>query len=294
MLKFSKLSVDATVDTAVANFGGAMEADTISKHGQSLKSQMSRENILRRASVFLLVAAMFAGCSKDDTRKVKSITATPTSISIFYDEKSEIKMAHFPLSAKEPVYTFVSDDEYVAAVDNAGKVSGRHVGECIIEISTSVGVSTQCNVTIKPRSNLYKEPYLVFGGSVSSVKAYENRSIASETSTGIVYRGENSNIRNVVYLFEGGKMTAAAVLFANTTYCVDEAHKYLSERYDPLGSSGNIIVYQGRGRVIGFSLDNDLGLNALYIPDTDTKSHTASRFDAVKERLLSIIANNEQ
>ena len=47
MLEFSKLSVGATADTAVANFGGAMVAETISKHGRSSKSHMSRGNSLR-------------------------------------------------------------------------------------------------------------------------------------------------------------------------------------------------------------------------------------------------------
>jgi len=44
MIEFSKLPAGATADTAFANFGGAMEADTISKHGASLKSQMSKGN----------------------------------------------------------------------------------------------------------------------------------------------------------------------------------------------------------------------------------------------------------
>ena len=47
MLDFSKLTVDIIVDTAVANFGEAMEADTISKHGASSKSLMSRRNFYR-------------------------------------------------------------------------------------------------------------------------------------------------------------------------------------------------------------------------------------------------------
>jgi len=40
MLQLSSL----TNETAVANQSGAMEADTISKNGRSLKSQMSRGN----------------------------------------------------------------------------------------------------------------------------------------------------------------------------------------------------------------------------------------------------------
>jgi len=42
MLQFSNLTIEA----AVANQGGAMEADTISKNGRSSKSQMSRGNFL--------------------------------------------------------------------------------------------------------------------------------------------------------------------------------------------------------------------------------------------------------
>jgi len=41
MLEFSRL----VVETAVANQSEAMEADTISKHGRSSKSQMSRRNL---------------------------------------------------------------------------------------------------------------------------------------------------------------------------------------------------------------------------------------------------------
>ena len=43
---------------AVANFSGAMEADTIQKHGRSSKSQKSRGNILRRACFGLLTAGI--------------------------------------------------------------------------------------------------------------------------------------------------------------------------------------------------------------------------------------------
>ena len=41
----NKLS-NLTNEVAVANFGGAMEADTISKNGRILKSQMSRANFI--------------------------------------------------------------------------------------------------------------------------------------------------------------------------------------------------------------------------------------------------------
>ena len=54
-----------TIETAVANQSGAMEADTISKNGRSLKSQMSRGNIMQRTFLPLVIfcismANMFA------------------------------------------------------------------------------------------------------------------------------------------------------------------------------------------------------------------------------------------
>jgi len=70
MFNFSKLTIEAVV----ANQSGTMEADTISKNGRSLKSQMSRENFL--IIVCFALSAMgiiFSGCNnkikKDDEIK---------------------------------------------------------------------------------------------------------------------------------------------------------------------------------------------------------------------------------
>ena len=44
-----------SIETAVANCSGAMEADTISKNGRILKSQMSRENFLKLIVFFIVI-----------------------------------------------------------------------------------------------------------------------------------------------------------------------------------------------------------------------------------------------
>jgi len=68
MVKFSK-----SVGTAVANQGGAMEADTISKNGASSKSQMSRANFLNYLVIVVIaVAAVFTSC--DDGEETFTIT----------------------------------------------------------------------------------------------------------------------------------------------------------------------------------------------------------------------------
>ena len=62
MLKFSNL-----IGAAVANCSEAMEADTISKNGRSLKSQMSRGNFLRtltKGIILVLLVTQFS-CTVD-------------------------------------------------------------------------------------------------------------------------------------------------------------------------------------------------------------------------------------
>jgi len=56
-----------SVETVVANQGGAMEADTISKNGRSSKSHTSRENLLYHLFIsFFVVSVTFTSCNKDD------------------------------------------------------------------------------------------------------------------------------------------------------------------------------------------------------------------------------------
>ena len=59
---------------AVANQGGAMEAETISKNGQSSKSQTSRVNILKYlAFVALAASIVFSSCKNDNDTDEHSI-----------------------------------------------------------------------------------------------------------------------------------------------------------------------------------------------------------------------------
>jgi len=62
MLQLSNL----TIETAVANQREAMEAETISKNRQSLKSQMSRVNIFKFVLAFFVAVSLGMGLSACD------------------------------------------------------------------------------------------------------------------------------------------------------------------------------------------------------------------------------------
>ena len=86
MLQFS----DLTIEKAVANQGGAMETETISKNGRNPKNLMSRGNF-KLFAVFILVAGMIAikSCKKDPDNKVpKNVIELISSVEVF-SEKEE-------------------------------------------------------------------------------------------------------------------------------------------------------------------------------------------------------------
>ena len=76
MLEFSK-----TIEVAVANQSGAMEAEPISKNGRSSKSQMSRGNFLRKACVLSVIYIFAYTCTcfaqdvivTKDTKRINAI-----------------------------------------------------------------------------------------------------------------------------------------------------------------------------------------------------------------------------
>ena len=109
MLQFSK-----TIEAAVANGCGAMEAETISKNGRSLKSQMSRRNNTGfiKMKRFILILVVMTCCSvnvfaqytvtitmQKNDQHVGSGTLefAPRNISkeIFFDPKTPLKAGRY-------------------------------------------------------------------------------------------------------------------------------------------------------------------------------------------------------
>jgi len=74
MLRKSNFSIEA----AVANCSGAMEADTISKNGQSLKNQISKGNVFSKAILLFFIGICFVGSLQAQIFEFKG-----TSISIY-------------------------------------------------------------------------------------------------------------------------------------------------------------------------------------------------------------------
>lgn len=194
----------------------------------------------------LSVVVLFMGCSKGNESEITSIKVTPSVITMYFDETTDLAMICTP-SDIHANYLYQSTDPYVAKVDANGIVYGAHVGECKITVSTNNHITTECKVTIAPRSTFFKEPFLVFGSTKTDIMAYEEREFLSETENGnLIFAGENPKVYMVYYSFENNKMTGARIYFVNTSSCFDEVNAYLSERYNFSWANSDYVAYKGK------------------------------------------------
>ncbi|MCE5174709.1 MAG: Ig-like domain-containing protein [Bacteroidales bacterium] len=138
--------------------------------------------------------------------------------------------------------TYESENSYIASVSSAGLITAKRVGNTIVHIkNANKNLDATCEVTVTPQYNLFREPYLVFGATPATIKAYEKRVLASETTTGLIYTGENSYLAYLIYVFENSAYTTSGC-FVPTAYS-SLLGSFIGERYVYLGTSDGFILY---------------------------------------------------
>ena len=225
---------------------------------------------MKKVFLFLLPVFVYS-C----TEKQEFITLSDTSVTIFYDGSKQLTVSYSSEALKSKTYNYSSSDSTIVSVSKTGLVSGISIGTAIVKVSSSDGKYTDdCSFTVSSKSTLYKEPYTVFGSTISTVKSKEARTIKSETTTSLIYTDTDPDVRYAMYMFESGKSTSAAVLLTQTTSIATEVPTFLFERYKYLGSSGGYYIYIDRKSGIGvvLTVDANLGLCVIYTAPTSSSS----------------------
>jgi len=92
-----------------------------------------------------------------------------------------------------------------------------------------------------PGDDLYREPYLGFGASMSAVKSYEDRTLSEEGDNSLVFLGENKDVNVVYYGFVSGQLDFDLVVLN----CAEKkAMDFLSEKYAYVGSQDGIEYFE--------------------------------------------------
>lgn len=178
----------------------------------------------------MLMAVMsigFISCGSDDDDNEPSISVTPSSVVMHFDETKQLNVKGTTATS------WTVEDDFIASVEQTGLVNGRHVGSTKIRVSDGKK-SAFCDVTITPKYSLIDTPILNWGTSKSSVESSETHSsLSSSSSDYLMYDytlGSTACI--IMYGFENNKLeTVMAVL--NRSLFVTAGY-YLMERYQPV------------------------------------------------------------
>jgi len=182
---------------------------------------VSTQDGSKSASCAVTVGILVTGVTLNKNELVLGVNETETLV-------ATIELAN----ATNKTVTWKSSNNNVATVDNNGKVTTLAAGETVITVETaSGGFSDECKVIIAP----YREPYLTFGASKTTVKNYETRKLIEENDDYLLYEGENKDVVEVYYLFDFNKLWGSCVWLKNTSGIGNRIFNFLSEKYEYLG-----------------------------------------------------------
>ena len=178
--------------------------------------------------LFLMTAVLvIAGCSKSEDGK---LTLSANQVSLYSGDTKQVTV--------NDNATWSSKSEFVAEVSEDGIIKGNHVGKTIITATSDNGEAL-CEVVVNAKYSTYTEPVLEFGVDKATVKAKEKRTILEDKTSTLGYRGENSAVKSVAYLFENGKLTSSAIALSYSY--TEEIAKFLSERYQVIGKDSCLL-----------------------------------------------------
>lgn len=108
----------------------------------------------------LALPFVFASCGDDDD--VKNIELDNQTLSIDYSQVKSV-------GSNEKNCTYVSNNTFVATVDESGNVTGVHEGEAVITVTKEGFNPAQCVVTVKATNNNFELPLLTWNASEKEV-----------------------------------------------------------------------------------------------------------------------------
>lgn len=211
-------------------------------------------------AIVLTSGVAFTSCGGEDD---------PTDLEISNDMMALNYGAENVISANMTGCTWTSSNEYVATVDNNGRVTGVHVGDAVITCSKD-GMTATCAVSVKPIYTAWALPELSFGASQSQLKADEVHTLINELcddETLVFAANDKLAYPWYIYGFENGKMIDATLGIANNSTAVQDMDKFMKQYYVALAPDEDGDVFY-----INADLELDATIFALTYTSDDNKT----------------------
>ena len=234
--------------------------------------------------ILLAVAAAITmlSCSKNEDN---SVSLSKMSYTLYHSQTENIQ------GENVTVLVWDSDNEFVATVSN-GVIKGQFVGKTTVRESSR---RPSFNVEVKPKYNLYTEPDMDWGASISTIRSRYGTPYSSDSNT-LLYKSTNSNVPYYMYYFENGKLkySSAIVKLSASSVLVD----FLTERY--LAVDVNMSTYTATlvhcyGKIsdpkfdygVGFTYSSSVGgLLVIYLPNSSSDTRADKDIQQCIENIL--------
>lgn len=223
---------------------------------------------LRVLSILLFAIGIFS-CEREDPQD-NEISLNQEVVEINFGSEFQLDATFNRTGYTAQNFVWESANSEVASVNNFGLVTANRVGTTQVTVRTDDGQFTKSSeVTVIATNNLYREPFLEFNSSRNAIKAFETRTLEGEDDVVIAYSGENSSVRNVVYVLENEIFVSVGVLLRTTEAIAEQALNFLDQRYQYEGDEEGFFFYSKDDILIGITIDEELGLYVLYLGNTD-------------------------
>ncbi|OZI09195.1 hypothetical protein BWI93_05160 [Siphonobacter sp. BAB-5385] len=241
----------------------------------------------------LLFALTLVACGKDSSEPALKIDAS--EVSLHYDETHQFALKKGETAVTASDYMWTSANKDIAEVDASGELEAGIVGETkVTAVAKSGSGNVESTVKVIPYYTTCKEPVITFGISQAALKPLETRTqYGTSTATGMVFTGENSKLKNVIYLFENNALTSSTLVFGFDSSLAKEVATFFLERYKPLGTANGVYFFTVSPKVsVGVGTSSSLGMVALYMPQK-SGGRLSADYDAFQKELKELEANKK-
>lgn len=206
------------------------------------------------------------GSKKDDP--TPPLQADIQEINIKYDESVKIELRRGTQTIDFTEVTSSSSDEFVGRVTGNGVFVASHIGETDLTI-VHQGDLIKIPATVTPRQQLFQEPNIEFGQDKSYIKHQESRVLQFELPDALIYRGENSNLYRLTYLFENGRYIGSMVEIPVSSAMIERVVEFYRERYNYKGQVDEYFIHTNKNEQVMMGLTVDGGyLKGIYAPNS--------------------------
>lgn len=244
---------------------------------------------------FVINAFLLTGCGgHDDPPEDTAIRLSPSEVEVNVNStiKLEAKFNRKGYSSSDLVWE--SDNPVLASVSSVGTVTGNLRGETTVRVKTPDGAfSNSCRVIVNPTNFLYKEPLIAFGANPDYVRANEERKFLEEVEEGLIFKGENSNVQAVLYVFEEGKLVVSGVVLEPTEFVASQVVEFLFQRYVLLGELDDGFLWtDGEKAQVLLAVDETLGLVVLYSDLSNATAESTGKYLVGHSKMDEIASTN--